>query len=232
MIVVVGVFIGIQVSNWNQAAADRREQRRLLSELAADLAADIDEIEAVRYAAGIRVKAIEDLLAVADGTTRTSLPESAFRFVPDPDAAGRSSEIPEYEPESPFDYPIATTFIRTLDGNRHTYETLLNVNGFRLIDDREVVRAIQTYYARVDEVRDLEDFVVDSRNGIFEQLHQHGISRTSQIHFDDLKAVVHDDPALSAALGDVQYSSFNHWDAMQSLQQQANDLMVMLEDVQ
>jgi hypothetical protein len=33
LIVVVGVFIGIQVSNWNDARSDRREERKLLMRL-------------------------------------------------------------------------------------------------------------------------------------------------------------------------------------------------------
>lgn len=37
VIVVVGVFIGMQVSNWNDTAAERQHTQRLLSELASDL---------------------------------------------------------------------------------------------------------------------------------------------------------------------------------------------------
>ena len=228
VIVVLGVFIGIEVANWNAANADQREQIRLLSELSADLAADIREIEDVRAAAGIRVKAIEDLLREDEGSARTALSDSEFRYVADGETAEKFAQIPEYQPDNPYAYPIAATFIRTLDGNRHTYETLLNINGFRLIEDRNLVRAIQAYYARVDEVRDLEDFVVESRNDIFEQLHRHGISRISRISFDELQTIVHNDAALYAALGDVQYSSFNQWDAMQSLRRQADDLVSLL----
>ena len=37
VIVVLGVFLGIQVSNWNQAAADRRAESAYLSQLQGDL---------------------------------------------------------------------------------------------------------------------------------------------------------------------------------------------------
>ncbi len=44
-IVVVGVFIGIQVANWNEAQADRSRELRLLGELRAELVESIEQLE-------------------------------------------------------------------------------------------------------------------------------------------------------------------------------------------
>jgi len=44
LIVVVGVFVGLQVSNWNAAQAERARERLLLSELRAELAESIDQL--------------------------------------------------------------------------------------------------------------------------------------------------------------------------------------------
>lgn len=45
LIVVLGVFVGIQVANWNEARADRARERMLLGELRAEIAATIQVAE-------------------------------------------------------------------------------------------------------------------------------------------------------------------------------------------
>ena len=54
VIVVVGVFIGIQVSNWNQGRADGRREHLLLIDLRAEMA------ESIRQT-GIRQRAFEQV---------------------------------------------------------------------------------------------------------------------------------------------------------------------------
>ena len=43
-IVVIGVFIGIEVANWNQARQDRQEERRYYGQLLVDLRTDLDAL--------------------------------------------------------------------------------------------------------------------------------------------------------------------------------------------
>jgi hypothetical protein len=52
VIVVVGVFIGIQVSNWNQARADRQREHLLLVDLRAEMAESIRQTEIRQRAFG------------------------------------------------------------------------------------------------------------------------------------------------------------------------------------
>jgi len=50
VIVVVGVFIGIQVANWNETRAERQREHQLLRELRAELAGSITQTERRRKA--------------------------------------------------------------------------------------------------------------------------------------------------------------------------------------
>ena len=43
-IVVIGVFIGIEVANWNQARQDRQEERRYYGQLLVDLRGDLETL--------------------------------------------------------------------------------------------------------------------------------------------------------------------------------------------
>ena len=44
LIVVVGVFIGIEIANWNQARQDSQEERRYYGQLLVDLRSDLDTL--------------------------------------------------------------------------------------------------------------------------------------------------------------------------------------------
>jgi hypothetical protein len=41
-IVIIGVFIALEVANWNQARQDRQEERRYYGQLLVDLRSDLD----------------------------------------------------------------------------------------------------------------------------------------------------------------------------------------------
>lgn len=75
VIVVVGVFIGIQVSNWNEARAERVREQSYLVRIRADLQSDIDGLaERLRYwsavaAAGRAAANYAETGALVDGSS-------------------------------------------------------------------------------------------------------------------------------------------------------------------
>jgi hypothetical protein len=62
-IVIVGVFIGTQVSNWNEARLQRRQTARMLEQLRPELALKIDYFESVRSYYGVTRKYADTALA-------------------------------------------------------------------------------------------------------------------------------------------------------------------------
>ena len=64
-IVVVGVFVGIQVANWNAANVDRRLAERYLAGIADDIRADTNEIRHIRDSALVRIGASAYILREA-----------------------------------------------------------------------------------------------------------------------------------------------------------------------
>ena len=93
-IVVIGVFIGIQVANWNDARADRSLRSQYLLQLTEDLQADITEAMDTESQAWARAGAIEAIFEEAG--MRKPLAEFY--------AEGRVSTAPSY-PEFSADYP-------------------------------------------------------------------------------------------------------------------------------
>lgn len=66
VIVVVGVFVGIQVSNWNQVRADRQREHLLLVDLRAELAESIRQTEVRQRAFGQIARSGKQAVAFLD----------------------------------------------------------------------------------------------------------------------------------------------------------------------
>lgn len=67
MILVLGVFIGLQVNNWNEARADRQREAAYLQGLAQDIRIDIADIDEIIRESTLRMSAMSYLLEQADG---------------------------------------------------------------------------------------------------------------------------------------------------------------------
>jgi len=150
MIVVLGVFLGLQVNNWNEARTDRQREAAYLQGLAQDIRIDIADIDEVIRVSTLRLSAMSYLLEEASGTP---LPDGF-------DSARGRIDIepsPPYDANDPNTIGIAMFILTTLDGNRLTYETMINAGGMGIIRDAELAREIRTYYAHIDKALSFED---------------------------------------------------------------------------
>lgn len=135
VIVVVGVFVGIQVSNWNQAQADKRLGRAYAERLTADLQKDL-----------VSRRALADYYgAVLDSVERTN----ALLAEPQSDpqelvvSAYRASEV-NYGPQT-----------------RATWDEIVSSGASRLLPRAAVEIGIADYYA-ADTARFAFDSVADT----------------------------------------------------------------------
>lgn len=67
LIVIIGVFIGMQVSNWNQARVERRETKRMLVQLVPELQSQLQYFDDVRSYYGVTRKYADQALAGWNG---------------------------------------------------------------------------------------------------------------------------------------------------------------------
>jgi len=127
VIVVMGVFIGLQVNNWNEARKDRTSERAYLERLSRDIDQDamalkeaIEKAEAWAQAATFVLAALEDPSAAASGPCR---------FL-------RSMTLAQYS-----SWPVL---------NRQTYQELVSTGGLSLIRDDDLKMKLGQYYAEFD----------------------------------------------------------------------------------
>ncbi len=127
LIVVVGIFIGLQVNDWNQARIDRGLEARYLERLHADLLTDLGRMDRSENLASIRMRQVERLLdGIADPEVAASQP---IQFIEAVEKASWSS----YRPLTP-----------------NAYAELIGIGRTTLIRSESIRDELSEYYARID----------------------------------------------------------------------------------
>lgn len=122
LIVVIGVFIGIQVSNWNQEMAGNRQAKVLLSRLHKDISNDITLLDTeIAYQKVVRLYAMTAVDAL-NGVNNVS--DEQFVI-----GAYQASQV------------------NGIWGNRATYDEMLSTGQFNLIKDEDLKSMIFGYFA-------------------------------------------------------------------------------------
>ncbi len=222
LIVVVGVFVGLQVSNWNAERGERFREQVFLASLAADVRSDIAEIDEILRVSTHRMSAMTHLLELAAGVA----PPDGF------DSARGRIEIepaPPYEDGDTRSIGVAMFILTTLDGNRLAYDTMINTGGIGVIRDDALVREIQTYYADVDKALTFERSLEENRVKLVDVQQRAGLSPVDASPAAALARRFADDPALLAAAKNYWLYTNRHLKVMKELRREAQGFAERLQ---
>jgi hypothetical protein len=145
-IVILGVFLGFQVTDWASERTSRSAETRHLEEIAEDLRADIGALELSAVSARMRISGIDYILGETRGVTRPT-------GVVTP--TGDIFDMPAGPPVADADRTTLlarANLISSSMGNRTGFEALLGAGGMQKIHDRKISRRLQVYYAQFDEL--------------------------------------------------------------------------------
>ena len=222
VIVVAGVFVGLQVSNWNAERATRASETVYLASIVEDLSNDRAEIDGIIAVAASRMAALELLFQkIGDWRRPSDFPSSRG-------AAAIESGAP-FEEASGNTIGGELFILNTLDGNRFTYETLINTGGIGVIRDKSLVREIQKYYAAVDQADHFEISLEESRIRLIDALQQAGLSAVDALPADALAARIRDDKPLVAAAKNYWLYANRQIILMSTLKESARRLIENIE---
>jgi hypothetical protein len=222
LIVVIGVYVGLQVSNWNETRGDRAREAIYLSSLAKDIRKDIADIDEINRVSTLRMSALSFLLRKA---TDSELPDGFDS------ARGRIEieESPLYAEDNPNTIGIAMFILTTLDGNRLAYDTMINTGGIGVIRDANLVREIQTYYANVDKAIHFEESLEENRTKLVDAQQQSGISPVDATPAAELARLVGENKPLLAAAKNYWLYTNRHLKVMNDLRHEAEELAGKIE---
>jgi hypothetical protein len=140
-IVVIGVFIGIEVANWNQTRQDRQEERRYYGQLLVDLRSDLESFADAERRADRYDKAAQ---LVLDRLSGNAPPEASLGRMAI--AIHRAGWI--YIPHA----------------SRGTYDELVSTGNLGLLRSSQLKSEIANYYATFDEIRQWDWLLRDQQS--------------------------------------------------------------------
>ena len=193
VIVVVGVFIGIQVANWNEDRASRNAETRHLEEIAEDLRADIAVFDMIETSALLRISSVDYILGETRGVSRPKELNLPGREVFD---------IPVGIPILPAERNNLLTranTVRITVGNRTGFEALIGAGGMQTIRSRQIGRQMQQYYAGMDQLVGLQNMLRVIRNDGVKIGYPLGLSTFTEM--DDQKLI-------GLVRGNAEYSAY------------------------
>ena len=194
LIVILGVVLGFQVTEWAGDRADRAAERRHLEEIAEDMRADVVALDEIRTLAEMRISRIDYILGETRGVTRPSrlvLPK------------GDAFDIPAGPPVQPAERTTLLTrvnLIRSASGHRTGFEALLSAGGTQKIRDRQISRQLQMYYVQLDDLEQLTDILKQSRASGVTLGYPLGLPAFGEMDPERLMAIVRGSPTYSAYL--------------------------------
>jgi hypothetical protein len=222
VIVVVGVFIGIQVSNWNSERADRSAEKRHLEEIAEDLRADITTFDLIQKAALRRISSIDYILGETRGVSRPS----ALNM-----PTGEKFDIPAGIPIGPADRNVLLSranLVRVTMGNRTGFDALISAGGMQTLRNRQISRQLQQYYAQMDDLIGTQVMLRQIRNEGTTIGYPLGLSAFGEMDDKKLIGIVRNSPAYSAYLRTVREWAAIHLDNTVKQKQSA---LKLVEDI-
>lgn len=140
-IVVVGVFIGIEVANWNQARQDRQEERRYYGQLLVDLRSDLESFAEAERRADRHDKAAQ---LVLDRLSGNAPPDASL---------GRMATAIHL-----------AGWIYIPPVSRGTYNELVSTGNLGLLRNSQLKSEIANYYAAFDENRQWDRLLRDQQS--------------------------------------------------------------------
>lgn len=222
LLVMAGVFLGIQMSNWNEQRKERATEAAYLARIAQDARRDVAQLDEI-----IRVSAARMTLF------NRILPEASSQALPDEfeSARGRVAieRVPPYDSQSRFSPGFSLFILTPLDDNRSAYETMINTGAIAGMTDMAALRKIQDYYAAVDREQHFELNLEQNRDKFVEAELKAGISPVKAMTVEQLTAAFAANPELLATAQNYWLYTNRHLKLTRELQAQARQLAESLE---
>lgn len=222
VIVVVGVFVGIQVSNWNEARLDRQTGERHLAEIAEDLREHLDFHEKLYGSAVARIAAADYLL------------NAAGRVLPPPDlrlsvARFEAPEVPTIPDEQLGAILGWLNLVRVTVSARNGYESLISSGNLGLLANRDLARDIQRYYGQYDDLLDTQKLFREFRNEGVRAAYAWGLSAFDRRPVEEVVAVVRDSDEYAAYVRTMREWAIAHAGMLEDLRVDTERLLAAIE---
>ena len=227
-IVVLGVFIGLQVANWNETRANDRREKQVLQEILDDLREDAVTLESSTEAAKLTFDSTNILLEQADlePITRLVVP------VPIPLIGAVDITMPTplaSDPTPQFWASITTRYFPQQSST--SVDALIASGNFSIIGDQQIVQALQQNTALWETVTTSHNLTYRPiRDRVVFVGQRHGLSPFMTVDLDNVAEIVKSDPELQGAIRtNAEFATF-HYQSLEALKANTDSLINRIEE--
>ena len=228
LIVVIGILLAFQITEWAGARSDRAREEQIIGDLLADLDIDRREYATAITADEYRIGAA-NLSLVAAGL-------SPIEF----DLQQLNAELARYE----FEMPALASFpADRLDSlwsdvvigyhptpSTSTYDTMVGAGDIRIIRDRSVVREIQVYHNSAQAVIDQNSKLLSLRENLMWTGASSGLAPYLKTSADEYSRLVSGNMELAAAIRILAVFAIYHLGDVKIADARAAELQIRLEE--
>ena len=218
LLVIVGILIALQINNWNENRVSQARIDSRLINLINDIETEIKEMDDINEASKGRIIVIHEILKRRNKLGNLDLPD----------------KLPsEWRLENIQNPNRSLSVTKTFDGNRPTYNELINSGEFYIIKDQSLAKKIQKYYGKIDELKDterwnnMENFLM-----IIKSKHRLGLGTYSNDGtLDKLTDLAESDKQFGAELEHEILLDYHQLKLITELKLQAEELIEIIESV-
>jgi len=209
VIVVVGVFIGLQVQEWAKGREDLQREIQLITDLLGDL-----DIDRSHYANGL---ALDEAAVSAANVSLQGAGLAPIEFW----WSGPRTDIVNYSFAVPAtaDFPpdrrdslwndVVTGYFPTLSTS--TYDAMVGSGDIKVVRDQQIVREIQIYHNRTASVEQQNDKLMAIRLNSLNVGAAFGLAPLARMPAEDYFRLVASAPQLAATIRvQATYAMFHH----------------------
>ena len=198
-IVVVGVFIGIQVANWNDARVEAEREQEVLVAILDDLKSDLANIESTSAMTKINIDTSNYLLEQAGFETLDiiSLPVANYNLerkleitAPDPISEDQKNQL----------WKLVTVHYYPIQSNT-AFSSLIAAGDLKIISNQSLISKLQSYTQNWYSLQESNTTTYKRfRDRTIFVAQEFGLSPFSNIPENELIAMIQNNPKLKAVI--------------------------------
>jgi Family of unknown function (DUF6090) len=237
IIVVTGILIAFQITNWSEARGERHREAQILREIATDLQADLETYSRTLNYSLDKISALNHILEKAD-----RLPSSSFAN----DYSDGGKVYSEYLKDSdqlrmrgfaerllPIKGQLWSRAISIVNARPSTtaFVSLENSGELGLLQNKDLVRQLQEYRQKTAGLQKTQDVTLrPARDRASEMGHLYGLSLFGEVDEEALIELVSTTPSLAAVLQSQLGWGTVHFVNLSTANELAELLLEQIED--
>lgn len=223
VLLVLGVFLGLQASNWNDARNEQNLVRAHLAEIANDLRTHNEMSADLESSAKMRISAVDYIYREA---FHTQLPTQLMLAK----VAWKAPEVEPFPAEQLDQLMSSINLVRVSVRSRNGYESLMSSGRLTLISNRDLAQQIQQYYGNYDDLLDTQTTVFRTarNNGVIAQ-YDLGVSTFDQRPAAEIVALARANKSFAAYLRSQREWAILHANLLRNIDRETESLLAAIE---